>query len=547
MKRIFAKLSVDKQLHTMLAVGFFGFLVYFAVIFVIASQNEKTMTSVMDEKIPMIEALDSLSKSLTDVQESVAQNGISIGMEGIASLEASNKKVIEDFELVEATKGFSDSESKEFQEMKKTYASAYGVLSESFNGVVAGLDSLASVQGKLQQNNTEILGVNVWTDALKNKKNSDLRSSIHKANTGSERVVIAGIVMIILGIPFGMLFYITTRNVIRNLQKVSHSLNSAVTDVLNISSEASESSSRLAAASSEQAAAVTESVSSMDEMKSMLGQTVDHSGAALRSSEESYHEAASGQKVIDELRIAMLDIERAYEELEEVNRVVSSIRSKTNVINDIVFKTQLLSFNASIEAARAGQHGRGFSVVAAEVGKLAEVSGVAAQEIGKLLDQSTKKVAQIVQSTKFKVESANQLSLKCATVFESITQRTGEARSMVDAITGAAAEQEAGIQQVSRAMLEMKDSSDQTDIMAHNIQKLSDSLREQSRLLASTMQNLDVLVHGEGVSVKGASAGGKTPSGKGPGQGPGATATGAAASTAVRNLISQTSKKRRSA
>lgn len=547
MKRIFAKLSVDKQLHTMLAVGFFGFLVYFAVIFVIASQNEKTMTSVMDEKIPMIEALDSLSKSLTDVQESVAQNGISIGMEGIASLEASNKKVIEAFELVEATKGFSDSESKEFQEMKKTYASAYGVLSESFNGVVAGLDSLASVQGKLQQNNTEILGVNVWTDALKNKKNSDLRSSIHKANTGSERVVIAGIVMIILGIPFGMLFYITTRNVIRNLQKVSHSLNSAVTDVLNISSEASESSSRLAAASSEQAAAVTESVSSMDEMKSMLGQTVDHSGAALRSSEESYHEAASGQKVIDELRIAMLDIERAYEELEEVNRVVSSIRSKTNVINDIVFKTQLLSFNASIEAARAGQHGRGFSVVAAEVGKLAEVSGVAAQEIGKLLDQSTKKVAQIVQSTKFKVESANQLSLKCATVFESITQRTGEARSMVDAITGAAAEQEAGIQQVSRAMLEMKDSSDQTDIMAHNIQKLSDSLREQSRLLASTMQNLDVLVHGEGVSVKGASAGGKTPSGKGPGQGPGATATGTAASTAVRNLISQTSKKRRSA
>ncbi len=501
MKRFFAKLSVDKQLHSMLVVGFVGFLVYFAVILVISTQNEKTMTSVVEEKIPSIEAIDGLASALTGVQDVVAQNGISVGMEGIASLEGANGKVIEAFNRIEKTKGFSDEEKVEITAIKKKYTAAYAVLADSLNGVVAGLDTLSSVQTKIQRNNLEVSSVGLWASDLKNLKNSDLRASIEAANLGSNRLVFAGIVMIVAGIPFAMLFYFTTRNVIVSLRNVSQKLNTALNDVLTISAEASDSSSRLSAASSQQASAVTESVSSMDEMKSMLGQTVEHSSAALRSSDESYHEAASGQKVIDELRIAMLDIERAYEELEEVNRVVSSIRSKTNVINDIVFKTQLLSFNASIEAARAGQHGRGFSVVAAEVGKLAEVSGVAAQEIGKLLDQSTKKVAQIVQSTKFKVESANQMSLKCATVFESITHRTGEARSMVDAITSAAAEQEAGIQQVSRAMIEMKDSSDQTDVMAHGIQKLSDSLREQSRALAATMQNLDVLVHGEGHSV----------------------------------------------
>lgn len=534
MKRFFSKLSVDKQLHSMLVVGFVGFLVYFTVNIVISSQNEKTMTSVVEEKIPAIEALDALSSSLSAVQEVIAQNGISVGMEGVANLEAANKKAILSFATVGDSRGFSQSELAEIEVMKKRYVAAYGVLSETFNGVVAGLDSLSAVQIKVQRNNGEVTAVGIWAAALKNSKNSDLRASIYAANVGSERLVWAGAVMLLAGIPFAMLFYFTTRNVIRSLKIVSQKLNTAVTDVLNISSEASVSSSRLAAASSQQAAAVTESVSSMDEMKSMLGQTVDHSSAALRSSEESYHEAASGQKVIDELRIAMLDIERAYEELEEVNRVVSSIRSKTNVINDIVFKTQLLSFNASIEAARAGQHGRGFSVVAAEVGKLAEVSGIAAQEIGKLLDQSTKKVAQIVQSTKFKVESANQMSLKCATVFESITHRTGEARTMVDAITGAAAEQEAGIQQVSRAMVEMKDSSDQTDIMAHNIQKLSDSLREQSRSLAATMQNLDILVHGEnGVDV--ASERSRL------------TAEDSSGTSGVRSLFPATEKKRRSA
>ena len=55
-----------------------------------------------------------------------------------------------------------------------------------------------------------------------------------------------------------------------------------------------------------------------------------------------------------------------------------------------MFKTQLLSFNASIEAARAGQHGRGFAVVAEEVGHLAQTSGKAAEEIRNLLEKQSK-------------------------------------------------------------------------------------------------------------------------------------------------------------
>lgn len=496
MKAIFTKLSIDKQLYSMLLLGFIGFLLYFAVIFVISKQNGLRISNIVQGRIPIIAKLESLTNSINRVRDVSISSGLMPNIEGLTELEAANKKVQASFRSVESQKILQKMMLDQILEQKKKYDTAYGSLYEIFSNRISGLGNSAGQQSKLQTSLLTLSEISTTTSEMKAANQVELSLLIEEVNTGGGYLVMAGIAMIFCGIPFIAVFFVIMRNVISRIKEVSVKLNQAMIHVLNISSSASDTSFKLASASTEQASAVTETVSSMDEIKSMLGHTVDNSSAAFRSSEESYREATSGQRVVDELRVAMVDIDRAYGELEEVNRVVSMIRSKTNVINDIVFKTQLLSFNASIEAARAGQHGRGFSVVAAEVGKLAEVSGAAAQEIGMLLDQSTRKVGQIVESAKFKVNSANQMSLKCATVFDSITQRTGEARTMVDAIMTAATEQEAGIQQVSRAMVEMKDSSDQTDQMAQQIQTLSDALKAQSGNLAATISTLNVLLNG---------------------------------------------------
>ena len=70
--------------------------------------------------------------------------------------------------------------------------------------------------------------------------------------------------------------------------------------------------------------------------------------------------------------------------------IIQEIEDKTKAIDEIVFQTKLLSFNASVEAERAGEHGRGFSVVAQEVGNLAQLSGKSAAEINEILKRKYK-------------------------------------------------------------------------------------------------------------------------------------------------------------
>lgn len=485
------RFSIQKKMFVTLSLGFVGFMLYFTANFIISRGNQALLKQLVEERLPVLASTELLSRSLGSVKNSVVQTALSGSMEGMANFEASHQRVLSAFQRL-AENNVSD--VKDFTER---YEKAFKECNETLQNVMVRIEQLAAVQSKLQTFATEFANLEKWAVELNEAQTSELRAAVDNANAGSQRAIYLGWILVLGALPFAFFFYWLTRNTTNDLQHVSHRLREVSANMLKISTEAAGSSGRLASASTQQTTSVMESVSSMEQMKSKLGQTLRHSSDALRSSEESFREASDGKVVIDSLKSAMNDIERSYDRLEELNQVVKMIRDKTNVINEIVFKTQLLSFNASIEAARAGQHGRGFSVVASEVGKLAEMSGIAAHEIGKLLDQSSRQVADIVGSTKDKVASANQMSVSCAEVFERITDRAGQVKGMVNSIADAAQEQEQGIHVVVRAMSDMRDSASQTDRMAHVIAQLSDVLRGHSQALAATVKQLDTHVHGD--------------------------------------------------
>jgi len=206
-----------------------------------------------------------------------------------------------------------------------------------------------------------------------------------------------------------------------------------------------------------------------------------------------------GNRIMQRLVGSMDSIQQANGQLQNIGKVIAEITAKTSIINDIVFKTQLLSFNASIEAARAGQHGRGFAVVAAEVGNLAQMSGGAAKEIQVLLDDSRSQVQSILESTQERVSEGQTVSADALATFGEIAKTIDGIAEQIRGINEATLEQEIGVKQTSKAMVQMDEHSQRNNVMSQQVAASASEIEREADRLFRVMQACQVLVFGSKV------------------------------------------------
>ncbi|NAZ81906.1 PAS domain S-box protein [Kineococcus sp. R8] len=128
-------------------------------------------------------------------------------------------------------------------------------------------------------------------------------------------------------------------------------------------------------------------------VRGLVGSTTDIAASSGVATDLAHETHANAEQGVEALRAAL-------EAIDLIQRSSSSISKIVRVMGEIANQTNLLAFNASIEAARAGDHGVGFSIVAGEVRKLAERSSEAAQQIAHLIEESEDRVAQGAQVSK---------------------------------------------------------------------------------------------------------------------------------------------------
>ncbi|MEY4669136.1 MAG: hypothetical protein RL518_1835 [Pseudomonadota bacterium] len=315
------------------------------------------------------------------------------------------------------------------------------------------------------------------------------------------------VTMLLLGIAsIIILGFVTLRSILRPIADIVTALGVSASEVDTSAQKMSVCAEDLARSATQQAAAVQESVASMTQMSGMIAQTGDSSIDSLSNVRRMAERTQDGNRIMERLAFSTEAINQANTHLREMVDIIGEISGKTSVINDIVFKTQLLSFNASIEAARAGQHGRGFAVVAEEFGNLAEMSGKAAKEIQSLLETSKKHATEIVEMTQQRVADGIAVSKEALEIFNEISRDANQITKQIQKISEATREQTIGVQQTSTAMNQMDQAAQRNSILAGDTLKSASDLSRQSRKLTSIMRGLLGMISAKEAKVVGASA-----------------------------------------
>ncbi|MCX6116252.1 MAG: bacteriohemerythrin, partial [Proteobacteria bacterium] len=259
-------------------------------------------------------------------------------------------------------------------------------------------------------------------------------------------------------------------------------------------------------ASSSSTAAIQETVAAMTEISSMLTATKNSIESAHQLTEIASKKSEKGTETMNQLESSMSLIESVNLALKDMTNIIQEIAAKTNVIDDIVFKTQLLSVNASIEAARAGHHGKGFAVVATEVANLSTISGSASREIRVLLDESKKRVTKIIDETSDSVRQGRETVSQAVTTFQDLSTDMQKISQHMSAILNASAEQEIGVRQTSIAM----DGLNQAANTAMNFSKTSrdacEDMIKNSQTLGKINGDFSASLYGKGLTFSGNSS-----------------------------------------
>lgn len=248
---------------------------------------------------------------------------------------------------------------------------------------------------------------------------------------------------------------------VREIRASSHT-------AMTLSEQLSSRSAELSVKTEQQSASLVQTAASMEQMAASTRNNADNTRLASEQANAATMRARKGGELMGQVANNMQSITECAQQMTEI----------ISMIDGIAFQTNILALNAAVEAARAGDHGKGFSVVAGEVRSLAHRSAEAAKNIKSLIAVTSHNVTQGVT-----VVSEAEKNM------HDIVAGSGNVSRLMDDISASTSEQEKGISQITQALSELERVTQSNVSMVEELNGSSDVLRNQVIELQTRTRN----------------------------------------------------------
>ncbi|MCP4590024.1 MAG: hypothetical protein GY842_04720 [bacterium] len=269
------------------------------------------------------------------------------------------------------------------------------------------------------------------------------------------------------------LVWFAGRRIAKPINRIIEGLSEGAERVNEAAEQVSGASQQLSDGASNQASSLEETSSALEQMAAMTRTNAENSKQASTLSDQAKTAAHDGTATMKQLNTAMGQINQSSAEISKIIKVIEGI----------AFQTNLLALNAAVEAARAGEHGKGFAVVADEVRNLAQRAAQASREITGLIEESVGKARQ-------GTDVANEVGKALDAIMGDVTSVT----DLVQGISTASEEQAQGVEQVNTSVSQIDRITQQNAAGAEESAAAAAELAAQAESVTGMVEELSALV-----------------------------------------------------
>jgi methyl-accepting chemotaxis protein/carbonic anhydrase len=267
-----------------------------------------------------------------------------------------------------------------------------------------------------------------------------------------------------------------TRSITKPINRIIASLVEGSNQVNDAAGQVSNASQQLASGATEQASSLQETSQSLEQMSATSKQSAETAVQANERSKRASEAARNSDTNMNSLNSAMVAINHSADQIAKIIKV----------IEEIAFQTNLLALNAAVEAARAGEQGRGFAVVADEVRSLALRAADAAGETTRLIQEAVNNA-----------QSGSKATESVGATLETIITDVTAISDMIDTLSNGARDTAESIEQVNQAVADMDSVTQSNSAAAEESAAAAEELSAQATTVSNIVEELSSLVGGK--------------------------------------------------